>query len=422
MLSTSAIALGGTLGAATGLLVLCGLICMCSCLHKKMSTDSETPVTMASVLQQDQPMSIYNCTEPVRLQARVHYPYAYCPKQTSPEVINYKDYAVKIPEKEMKESDGLLADRKKGTTPGDGVTGTTTNENYPAEDVLEKKNVFYPVPKLRYSLGYEGLAEELCVSFLEAVGPTLPGGEDLESLCYVLGTLNTHSGQTEAQTALVKRLQHTVWEEALIFPLKDKERAQGTLTLSLRNCDCFSRHQVAGKITLSLANVGIPFGTARWVELKAPEKVSPTIQEVLLSMSYLPAANRLIVVIIKARNIHSDQHNDLLCKDMSMKVNLKHRSQRLKKKQSKRVKHKINPVWNEIIMFEIPPELLEEITVELEMVSQEPKRTSNRVSGAVRVLGRCCLGLDKTGTGKSHWQDMMNNPRRQIAMWHSLRP
>lgn len=34
--------------------------------------------------------------------------------------------------------------------------------------------------------------------------------------------------------------------------------------------------------------------------------------EVLLSISYLPAANRLLVVIIKAKNLHSKQLKDLL--------------------------------------------------------------------------------------------------------------
>lgn len=34
--------------------------------------------------------------------------------------------------------------------------------------------------------------------------------------------------------------------------------------------------------------------------------------EVLLSISYLPAANRLLVVVIKAKNLHSKQLKDLL--------------------------------------------------------------------------------------------------------------
>lgn len=36
--------------------------------------------------------------------------------------------------------------------------------------------------------------------------------------------------------------------------------------------------------------------------------------EVLLSISYLPAANRLLVVLIKAKNLHSSQARELLGK------------------------------------------------------------------------------------------------------------
>lgn len=38
--------------------------------------------------------------------------------------------------------------------------------------------------------------------------------------------------------------------------------------------------------------------------------------EVLLSISYLPAANRLLVVLIKAKNLHSKQLKELIGKGM----------------------------------------------------------------------------------------------------------
>ncbi|XP_010175834.1 synaptotagmin-13-like, partial [Antrostomus carolinensis] len=135
--------------------------------------------------------------------------------------------------------------------------------------------------------------------------------------------------------------------------------------------------------------------------------------EVLLSISYLPAANRLLVVIIKAKNLHSKQLKDLLGNDVSVKVTLRHQSLKLKKKQTKRAKHKINPVWNEMIMFEVPHELLHASSVELEMLSQDG-------AGQSHVLGKCSLGLHVTGTERNHWEEMLRNPRRQIAMWHQL--
>ncbi|KAE8606383.1 hypothetical protein XENTR_v10010714 [Xenopus tropicalis] len=123
------------------------------------------------------------------------------------------------------------------------------------------------IPKLRYSLGYDHQKRELCVSLLEAVGCPLTKEEEPGSHRYIGGTLTSNGGQTEAQTSLMNRTPHTVWDEALLFPLSEEERVEAELTLTLRHCDRYSRHQVAGEITLSLANLGVPFGAARWVGL-----------------------------------------------------------------------------------------------------------------------------------------------------------
>ncbi|KAM4723182.1 synaptotagmin-13 [Rhinophrynus dorsalis] len=411
--------MGATLGAATGFIALCVFIAVCTCLQRKKFLPEEgkgTPVTMTNVFQPGQAMSIYKCTEPVQPQTKLSFPHIYNIKQTCPKIINYQDYAKKMEDDEKKRMEKPQENSQEENISDKLISDKSNQPLEQEKEDNEKVNGWNHIPKLRYSLGYERQTSELCVSFLEAVGSLLPGEEDSGSHSYVVGTLTTSSGQTEAQTSLVKRSPHTIWEEALLFPLKDEERGESNLTLTLRHCDRFSRHLVAGEITLSLANIGVPFGTARWVDLRAPEKEMDSTGEVLLSVSYLPAANRLIVVLIKARNIHSDQYNNLLGKDLSVKVVLKHQSQKLKKKQTKRVKHKINPVWNEMIMFEVPLEALGEVSVDLQMLCQEPAGSGNR------VLGACCLGAEQTGTGKSHWLEMMNNHRRQIAMWHSLHP
>lgn len=96
--------------------------------------------------------------------------------------------------------------------------------------------------------------------------------QDAGCHCYILGTLVSKSGMTEAQTELKKKVLHTLWEEALRFPLTEEEMQEGTLTLTLRNCDKFSRHSIVGELKLSLANME-DFGMAQWERLKTPEKV-----------------------------------------------------------------------------------------------------------------------------------------------------
>lgn len=101
----------------------------------------------------------------------------------------------------------------------------------------------------------------------------MSGDHEAGCHCYVLGTLVSKSGIAEAQTELKKRVLHTLWEEVLRFPLTEEEMPEGTLTLTLRNCDKFSRHSIVGELKLSLADMKDSFGTAQWERLKIPEKV-----------------------------------------------------------------------------------------------------------------------------------------------------
>ncbi|KAG8438361.1 hypothetical protein GDO86_008878 [Hymenochirus boettgeri] len=361
-------------------------------------------------------VDIFKCTELVQPQQKIQFFRICSIKQVLPTFINNRKDISNAKEEEI--LGGTMEPLE--NEPLETISGTINSERIekslvPENEYIEKLNAWNRIPKLRYSLGYDRQARELCVSFLEAVGGQPPNEEDSRSHSYVVGILTIRGGQMEAQTSLITRAPHTIWEEALLFPMTEEESAEAMLNLTLRHCDRFSRHLVVGEITLSLANLGIPFGTAHWVDLRPPEKEEDCLGEVLLSLSYLPAASRLIVVIIKAKNIHSDHSNNLLGKDLSVRVILRHQSQKLKRKQTKRVKHKINPVWNEMFMFEVPQELLGDVSVEQQLLCLEPGK-----SNASRILGTCCLGVEWTGTGKDHWEDMMNNPRRQIAMWHGL--
>jgi len=40
--------------------------------------------------------------------------------------------------------------------------------------------------------------------------------------------------------------------------------------------------------------------------------------------------------------------------------------------------------------------------------------------GSSEPIGSITLGCSSTGTELRHWSDMLANPRRPIAQWHSL--
>ncbi|NXW05489.1 SYT13 protein, partial [Fregetta grallaria] len=424
VLSAPVIALGATLGTATSILALCGLTCFCKCKQpgkglSEKDQEEDTENTKPSVLQPVQQFNVKKTAEPVQPRALLKFPNIYGPKPvvTLPEIVNYTQYSLKTTEEPATgKHTGLDENRMKiqvneelFVLPQNGVVKDVCVTEHLNPERAASCN---QAPELRYSLAYDQQNAELRVALLE--GKRQRSSTDTGCHCYILGTLVSKSGIAEAQTELKKKVLHTLWEEVLRFPLTEEEMPEGTLTLTLRNCDKFSRHSIVGELKLSLANMEDSFGMAQWERLKTPEKEPSTGHgEVLLSISYLPAANRLLVVIIKAKNLHSKQLKDLLGNDVSVKVTLRHQSLKLKKKQTKRAKHKINPVWNEMIMFEVPHELLRASSVELETLSQDR-------AGQSHVLGKCSLGLHVTGTERNHWEEMLRNPRRQIAMWHQL--
>ncbi|XP_007181316.2 synaptotagmin-13 [Balaenoptera acutorostrata] len=422
VLSVPVIALGATLGTATSILALCGVTCLCRHMHPKKGVlqrdlDPDPEKAKPGVLRSQQ-FNVKKSTEPVQPRALLKFPDIYGPRPavTAPEVINYADYTLRTTEEP--------AAPASPQAPNDSRLKRQVTEellvlpqNGVVQDVCvmetwnpEKAARWNQAPKLHYRLDYDRQKAELFVTRLEAVTSDHDGGCD----CYIQGSVANKMGSVEAQTALKKRQLHTTWEEGLALPLAEGELPTATLTLTLRTCDRFSRHSVAGELCLGLDGVSVPLGAAQWGELKTSVKeASAGTGEVLLSISYLPAANRLLVVLIKAKNLHANQSKELLGKDVSVKVTLKHQARKLKKKQTKRAKHKINPVWNEMIMFELPDDLLRASSVELDVLGQGAE-------GQSCPLGRCSLGLHASGSERSHWEEMLKNPRRQIAMWHQL--
>ncbi|XP_043938502.1 synaptotagmin-13 [Protopterus annectens] len=426
ILSGPVILLGATLGTATGLLAICGLTYLCNRSQKgkgdskEKHDDLESEDIKPSVHHSGQQFSVKKSAEPIQPRALFSFPKIYGPKPavTSPEIINYADYALGTTDKmaantsssimnnsttQKAESEEIFIISKQGTADYDSVSSNLTMESQGTQDQS---------PKLHCLFRYDSQSCKLQVTVFEAIHVNAGGNQDC-CTCYVLICLSTATEKKETHTSFKRKLPHPIWEETLTLPLAEENITDGMLTLSLCDCDKYSRHSTIGETSISFANVHMPPGKECWLQLNAPEKdPNNSVGELLLSVSYLPAANRLIVVVMKARGLHSESLKDVI--DLSVKLTLKHQSVKLKKKQTKRVKYKINPVWNEMIMFEVPLELLSKSIVELEMLNQD-------TTGRNQLLGRCTLGQQSDSMGLSHWQEMLNNPRKQIAMWHQLK-
>ncbi|XP_030056687.1 synaptotagmin-13 isoform X2 [Microcaecilia unicolor] len=325
MFPTPLIALGATLGTLTGLLALCSLTFLCKCVRTgKMPLDRVEDTgrksSKSTVVQPHQQFSIQKSTEPVQPQTQLKSPWI-CKimlAMTSPHMVNeMSDDMRKSAEETMTAAGDHQGSHESGgldqssedifilSTNGEGENGGTM------EDFNLEKPLTSQVPKLHYSLEYDCQKAELSVSLLEALVRSSEVNQDTACDCYILGSLTTCSGTVDARTGLVRKASYMTWEDILFFSLTQEEQAEASLCITLWNCDKFSRQSIMGQ---GKFNVATPCGTDCWVHLNIPEE-TPAVAEILLSISYLPSANRLIMVLIKARNLHLCTHGNLQGKE-----------------------------------------------------------------------------------------------------------
>lgn len=74
--------------------------------------------------------------------------------------------------------------------------------------------------------------------------------------------------------------------------------------------DRFSRNDVVGSVRVAMDSLELASSTSSvevWGEIARERKPPEEIQEVLVSLSYLPSAERLTVLMMKARNLFPQQ-------------------------------------------------------------------------------------------------------------------
>ncbi|ELW65294.1 Synaptotagmin-6 [Tupaia chinensis] len=138
---------------------------------------------------------------------------------------------------------------------------------------------------------------------------------------------------------------------------------------------------------------------------------SVDLGEIMFSLCYLPTAGRLTLTVIKCRNLKAMDITGY--SDPYVKVSLLCDGRRLKKKKTTIKKNTLNPVYNEAIIFDIPPENMDQVSLLISVMDYD------RV-GHNEIIGVCRVGINAEGLGRDHWNEMLAYPRKPIAHWHSL--
>lgn len=94
-----------------------------------------------------------------------------------------------------------------------------------------------------------------------------------------------------------------------------------------------------------------------------------------------------------------------------------------KKKTSVR-RSDCSPIFNESMIFSVPPYMLNSIQIRLTVVNAAASVTNlieNNMLGTVIPIGHVIVGSGTPGKGLRHWNQMLSSLRKPVAMWHAIR-
>uniref|UniRef100_A0A0B6ZJQ8 C2 domain-containing protein n=1 Tax=Arion vulgaris TaxID=1028688 RepID=A0A0B6ZJQ8_9EUPU len=288
------------------------------------------------------------------------------------------------------------------------------------EDALRERSVVSPerptyLGNLTFSVAHDEQKCALMVTITKA--EQLPPRDPSLGGCdpYVKLQLLPEKKHKCKTRVLRKTLSPTYDETFTFYGLTSNQIPTTTLHFVVLSFDRFSRDEIIGEVIYPLSDADIEKQETTVTRDITPRHLKFRNQgrgELLVSLCYQPAANRLGVVVLKARNLPKMDISGL--SDPYVKIYLLYNGQRIAKKKTHVKKRTLNPVFNESFLFDVPyNEGLQNISLEL-LVLDWDRMTKNE------VVGRLEIGLKCEGQETNHWNEVINCPRKQIAEWHKL--
>ncbi|XP_053802182.1 synaptotagmin-9 isoform X1 [Vidua chalybeata] len=265
--------------------------------------------------------------------------------------------------------------------------------------------------KLNFILKYDCDLEQLIVKIHKAVNlpaKDFSGTSDPYVKIYLLP-----DRKTKHQTKVHRKTLNPVFDEVFLFTVPYNDLNTRKLHFSVYDFDRFSRHDLIGQVVVDnfLDLADFPRECNIWKDIEYVTNDNVDLGDLMFSLCYLPTAGRLTITIIKARNLKAMDITG--ASDPYVKVSLMCEGRRLKKRKTSTKRNTLNPVYNEAIVFDVPPENIDQINLSIAVMDYD------RV-GHNEVIGVCQVGNDAESLGRDHWNEMLSYPRKPIAHWHPL--
>ncbi|KAG5842800.1 hypothetical protein ANANG_G00181590 [Anguilla anguilla] len=296
-------------------------------------------------------------------------------------------------------------------------------------------------PRRRPGLGALSLAVDynfpkkaLVVTILEARGLPAVDEESGSSDPYVKMTVLPEKKHRVKTRVLRKTLEPVFDETFTFYGVPYSALPELVLHFLVLSFDRFSRDDVIGEAVVPLAGVDPSTGRVQLTQRickrsiqagavhgtcfsPVPERISTAtpdpdrrLQPPCPPSDPIPG---LSVVVLKAKHLPKMDITGL-SGNPYVKVNVFYGRKRIAKKKTHVKKCTLNPVFNESFIYDVPAELMPDVSVEF-LVIDFDRTTKNE------VVGRVVLGAHSpSSSGATHWREVLDNPRRQIAKWHNL--
>ncbi|XP_053133228.1 synaptotagmin-11 [Hemicordylus capensis] len=268
---------------------------------------------------------------------------------------------------------------------------------------------------LTFSVDYNFPKKALVVTIQEAHGLPVMDEQNQGSDPYIKMTILPDK-RHRVKTRVLRKTLDPVFDETFTFYGIPYSQLQDlVLHFLVLSFDRFSRDDVIGEVMVPLAGVDPSTGKVQLTREIIKRNIQKCISrgELQVSLSYQPVAQRMTVVVLKARHLPKMDITGL-SGNPYVKVNVYYGRKRIAKKKTHVKKCTLNPVFNESFIYDIPADLLPDVSIEF-LVIDFDRTTKNE------AVGRLILGAHSvTAGGVEHWREVCDSPQKQVAKWHSL--
>ncbi|CAK9804677.1 SYT9 [Anthophora plagiata] len=265
--------------------------------------------------------------------------------------------------------------------------------------------------KLHFALRYEKEIESLVIKILEA--RDLPVKDATGSSDPYVKVYLSPDRKKMYETRVHLKNLNPVFNETFIFSVAYEDLRDRCLEFSVYDFDRFSQNDLIGKVILrdllDYTDLEQELEYTMDILCAMPDKVD--LGKLMLSLCYLPTAGRLTVTVIKARNLKAMDITG--SSDPYVKVDLLCQGKRIKKQKTTVRKKTLFPVYNEILVFDVPAENIEDVSLIVKVIDYD------RI-GSNELMGCTAIGSGFVGIGHEQWLKMLDNPRKPVTQWYPL--